>query len=509
MSTGGVFTLITNTGVQDKLIMQTELLNKSLSNLKKDMMEKYKLCGGNATQHEFLSSISWMPSIQSIEKTHIVFVSNTFKPYVSMAKQYSRTEVYGGAPKLGNIFSFRFPQVGDFVNDAVVYVKMSGLRAQSSQDKVRYIDFLAHRMMKNVAFKVQNNEIDSYTADNYNANYQHRIMVDKRESYLRCIGQETPNAGFLTSDPSTDEVRHYRAFGDGAQTYKNEQPEIEMWIPLLFWFKDIKQSLPNFILPRDQTTIEITLESEDKLISIGNGGGSGNYSVPVITECALYANHIFVLPAMLAVYIGKYSMQLIRVHKTHAATLTKAEGEVKLDKLKFAIECLYVGFRPKVNLLNSQTWYRNTHITQVNMPIAIVTAGNVVKQNVATYYNEKQVLASVGLQAYGIDIFPMMPPSFFNNYIPFRYGDHTITSPSLGWLMFNFNFNPGEFQPSGYFNSTLSREFYLKYLSANTVVSGTAVPIIRSDNPVDLIVLADAINFIMYENNTMRLKYTT
>ena len=77
---------------------------------------------------------------------------------------------------------------------------------------------------------------------------------------------------------------------------------------------------------------------------------------------------------------------------------------------------------------------------------------------------------------------------------------------NLGWYMMNFNFMPGQYQPSGHLNVSRARELDLVYTSA---LNSSYQNIISPTNPVDLIVLADCINFILYKNKAMTLRFST
>jgi hypothetical protein len=65
--------------------------------------------------------------------------------------------------------------------------------------------------------------------------------------------------------------------------------------------------------------------------------------------------------------------------------------------------------------------------------------------------------------------------------------------------MINFNYLPSEHQPSGHINISKAREFYINYTSS----------FISKDNQAELIVLADAINFLLIKDGTAALRYTT
>lgn len=508
MSLGGVFTLISNVGSQDKLLNATE---KLLDTIKKNSFNKLKelrnLFPGMSDRDLLKKDTAWMPELQSLEESHVVFVNSTFKPYIAIAHEYSKTVPRGGKAALGSTFSFTFPIIGEFVNDAVMYVKLTGLSAISALDKVRYVELLAHRLVQKVTFKIQNHELDSYTSDNYNAYYQFKLPIEKEKGYTREIGQEVPNLGYLTADPAVDEIREYRWFGDGPQTFKQIQPTVEMWIPILFWFKDLQSALPNFLLPMQQTEIEVKFASESEIIAYADYGGGGLYNVPYISNCLLYLNHIFLLPEIQKIFIAKYGFQLIRVHRNHTELLTENEKSVRLHSLKWPIECLYAAFRPQSNLLNSQMWHLNTVCTEVNVKEAVVTGVATIQVNNAIFISQKNVVTNLELKANDVVLYPSLPPSFYNDYVPYRYGSKLKTPKDLGWFMLNFNFYPGEQQPSGHFNCSRARELYLNYISALDPASG--LPYIRGANPVELIVIAECINFLLCKDGAAVLRFST
>jgi len=507
MSVGGIFQLVSNDGIQDQLIMQTEKLLFNIKKISCDRIAKLKSANPNITEDDIMNTNeAWMPTLSSIEQSHILFINSSFKPFVAMAHEYAKTSARGGLPALGSSFEFQLPINGDFINDCIVYVKLTGLSSVSSLDKVRYYEMLAHRLMKYTEFKVAGNIIDSYTSDDYNAYYTFKVPQHKETGYLRCIGQEIPKLGYLTADPVVDEVREYKYFGDGNQTFKNVQDTVELYIPLLFWFKDINTSLPNFILSYGQTIVGITFEEQSNLIAYADYGGGGAYHIPTIAECSLYMNNIYLLPEVHQIFMTRYGFQLIRVHRSHVETLTDASKSVRLYSLKWPVESIYVAFRPVVNNYNSQLWYKNTSVVEKTVKEAVVTGTSSIQVNNAIYLDESHVVQNISLKSFDITIYPSLAPEFYNNYIPLRYGKDIKTPKDLGWYMMNFNFMPGQYQPSGHLNVSRARELDLVYTSA---VNSSYQNIISPTNPVDLIVLADCINFILYKNKAMTLRFST
>lgn len=509
MSVGGVFTLITNDGIQDKLIMATDLLSERLKLLKEAQIAELKKKYPGKTEAQLADmDFNWQPTLNMVEKSHVVFVNSTFKPYASIAHEYSKTLPSTTNPAFGSTFHFTLPIYGDFVNDAVLHVKLTGLTANLAQDKVRYVEFPGHRLIKKCSFKMAQSEIDSYTTDKYGVYYNFKVPPNKRNGYLRSVGQEIPKLGYLTADPSVDEVREYRHFGDGPQTFKTTQSTLEMWIPLLFWFKDIQTSIPNFLLPYGQTDIEITTAQESEMIAYANYSGTTNavYTAPTMT-CNLYVNHIFLIPEVRDIFQKRFGFQLIRVTRTHTDRIKKEADSIKLHSMKYPIENMYVAFKPRVNLANSQRWHRNTNITQKTVKEAVVTGVATIQVNSAVYLEETPVVQNLELRAHDVVLYPKEDVSFYNNYVPYRYGTFHNTPEDLGWYMFNFAFNPGEYQPSGYFNSSKGRELNLLYESA--IDDNLQQPVIRSGNEVDLVVVAECLNFLIIRGGSMALQFCT
>ncbi len=507
---GGVFTLITNTGIQDKLIMAADTLLRRITLISRarlvNLRQKYPDLPDEVIVKK---DYDWMPTLANIEKSHIVFVNSTYKPYVSIAHEYSKAPVRGVA-SLGQTCGFTLPVNGEFVSDSVVHIRLENFAAISSLDKVRYVEFLGHRIMKNVRFKLGQVTLDEYTADRYNINWQFKVPPHKELSYMRCVGQEVPKQGYVTADPLVDEVREYRLVGNGPQTFKNRQPTIDLWIPLLFWFKDIHSALPNFLFPYGQTDIEIELENEANLVAFANySNTTGNvYTVPRVTECELFVNHIYIDPAIHKIFMKRFGYQLIRVSRTHnMPNLKAAEDSVWLHKIKWPVECMYVAFRPAVNLANSQRWHRNTAITSNDYRVPVVTGGSVIQVNNLVYEDEAPIIDTLGLRMQDITIYQDLPPVFYNSYIPTQYGAGIKAPRDLGWNMMNFNFQPGEYQPSGYINVSQGREFYLRYKSAIDPVSGLYY--IRSGNPIELLVVADCLNFLLVKDHAAVLRFST
>jgi hypothetical protein len=535
MSVGGAFRIQNNVGLVDDLLMARSKLNTVLRTIGARRLATMRSLPENAGKPDKLlmdTDNSWMPTLDEVEKTHIVFVNSTFKPFVSLSSEYSKTAPIGGNPKLGNVLRFTLPILGAFVNDCMIYIKLDNFRALDPRDKVRYPEFLGHRLFKSTTFLVNNVPLETYGPEKYNIHWQFKVPPGKEEGYLRNIGQEVPKQGFLTADPAIDEVREYRYFGHGPQTFKTTQTSVELQIPLLTWFKDIQTSLPNFLFPYGSAVIEIELEDEANLVSYANySNNTGQiYTPPVITDSALFCNHIFLTPEILKIFVSKFNFQLIRVTcSQRIKQLKESHGRILLNKMRFPVETLYVAFRPTVNTADTQRWHRNTVITKHFVHEAVVIDGTDIQSNTATFLDEVPVVRSLALHAHDVVLFPANRAEFYNSYLTYRFGPNHKTPRDVGWNLFPFSLNPGEYQPSGHFNASQERELYLVYESDvdpihNVPYIGTNVQLRGAldgvdpltnptpdayTSPVEFLAVAESINFLLTVDNGAVLRYAT
>ena len=96
MSTGGIFTLLTNDGRQDRLLNATELLKQRLVRIRKQR-----------TADPTISDST--PTLSDIERTHILFTNAHFKPFAAIGFEYNRVRASAGSPQLGSEITFSIP----------------------------------------------------------------------------------------------------------------------------------------------------------------------------------------------------------------------------------------------------------------------------------------------------------------------------------------------------------------------------------------------------------------
>lgn len=333
---------------------------------------------------------------------------------------------------------------------------------------------------------------------------------------------------------------------DGPQTPKYEQPQLEIWNKLRFWFNDdARLSIASVSIPFGQRFITIDLARQDliafefpglyvrqvkdasnpflstgpiRTVSYRPWVSPGTLSEIALSRVELYVNNIFVNPEVHDIFIKRIGFSLIRVYRQHRVrSNSDSHDERLLSQLKWPIEYMFVGLRPtwNVNSANPQQWRDWHRMAKVNdivrddydisevgegtgiLPTSITRVGQVVPD---TWVKELKTVDSLTLTAHGINIHDTFPDVFFNAYNPFNYGGPAIVTPTdEGALMINFALYPKSYQPSGHLNVSRAREFFLHW---NTRYVG-------STTPADLLAVAIAINFLLITDGSAVLRYST
>lgn len=527
MATGSIFTLMINDGKQDILLNATsklisridEIYNIRVTKCMKEMTA-YFTNPHNKNKHNFeLEKSKWKQdpinycatksqSVHStmleIAKTHTIYIDACYKPYVAMAYNYLKINEKAGIQNFGNDISFTIPQIGTWISDMVLHVKLSGLRAASTSDKVKYAAYVGHRLMEKVTFLVNNKIISEYTSELYNKHYQFHVPDNKKQGWKRNVGQEIPHLAYMTPDPTNDEFREYRMFGDGPQTFKFSQPDVDMYIPLLFWFNlDVAQAFPNIKIPKGNVHIKIQFATLDKLIASSDLGGGGGYIAPTISVADLYVNHINTLPQIENIMLQDYNFSLIRVTKTFEKLLTHSMDSILLKELKFPVEHMAITIRPLTNYEDIDNWYRGTVLNPVDIYVPAAVLDNTQSPpaptlgiNTATYYTETPVIDNLGLKINDVDIFQHDTVKKYSSFYP--YAAIGLNTPEdQGWMLLNNQFRPDLYNPSGHIDMSRNREIYLNYDSS----------FIDGGNLAKLTIVAQTINFLIIDKTSASLKY--
>jgi hypothetical protein len=377
---------------------------------------------------------------------------------------------------------------------------------------------------------------------------------------------------------SSEVSRYYRQVVNGPQTPKLVQPALEVIHKLQFWFNnDVRLAVPSVSIPYGQRFITMEIAPADQMIfeepnlfieetvttvqrvdivgagvalietSDGTGVATGTEFVGSINSAGdttvryypyfsagtvaasisdfdLYINNIFVNPEVHDIYIRRIGFTLIRVHLY--ATITTSEtgdGERQLTQLKWPIEYIFLGLRPKWNVdaRNPKQWRDWHRLTKVNSGrydsqetrVSVVStepgASGVLRslsefsrQPVIRdeYVSQEATVSTLRVTAHGVTLYEEYDASFYGNYLPYNYGGMNITTPNdPGALMINFALYPGTYQPSGHINVSRAREFNVVWRT----------PYVTPTSVADLVICACAINFLLISDGSAVLRFST
>jgi hypothetical protein len=141
---------------KQKLLINIDIVNKNIEK------EKQSNLGNNGNS---------LVSMTDIEKSHINFMSKQFKPFVEIGFGYINQEPTGGSLGFDQTMRFRMLNQGEYIHDQVLHLRLEGLSNINPLDRVRYCDFIGHRIMEKVTFSINITPIDEYTSERYNNYY--------------------------------------------------------------------------------------------------------------------------------------------------------------------------------------------------------------------------------------------------------------------------------------------------------------------------------------------------
>lgn len=521
MATGGVFKLITNDGKADRMLMATQMLRNRLNAVR-------------AKRRADPSLKDETPTLLDIERTHVLFTNAHFKPFVAIGYEYNKVNTGAGTVQLGSEVQFSIPQFGDFFHDMVLYVKLSApsvtvtTAGNNVEQTFRWCDYPGERLLQEVAFEVNGNPLDKYTADSSVMRRNIRVQPNKETGYKRCVGQQVPRDAWFTPTPgasadAADVAQVHLTVTDGPQTPKATLDSLSMLIPLSFWCNDDPRlAVPSVAIPFGQRFIKMKLATAEQMYGLADTRGSTDVvalGTSSIETMSLYINNIFVNPEIHKIFIQRIGFTLIRVHREQKITVTSAEDEILLQNLKWPIETMFVGLRPTSQKAQLAHWHKFTSISDeaLDVPQILSAAGSLTYDATETIgtavpvvvadsgasvdaYASAKTVDRLTISAHGIALYNDLIADFFSDYTPLAYGGSNIRTPEdTGVLMIPFNLYPGTYQPSGHVNVSRAREFYIKYSSS----------VINSGTPGELVIIASALNFLLISDGSAVLRYST
>lgn len=452
-----------------------------------------------------------LPSVAEMG-THVCWLRSTYKPFIETVFEYSKATV-NNKPTLGGECEWDVPITENcFIGEQCIKVKLGELMPQSTLgvDKVRYADMVGHRMIKAVELHINNTKIDEYSGELYNAWFETMVSASKRPGWLQCVGHSLPMKGEVIQDPEFSAVTEMRMIYDGFQTISDSQPELTMYIPLLFWFNtDVSNAL--YVTPGTKMTIKVIFEEEKKLMTcldVADNIYNEKYISPRLIDCDLYSNHIYMNKEVMDLFVSKIGFSMIRVHKTTACILDKNKDSVDLSKdFKFPVEDITFYARPLVNeegIDSLNLWNRNSIQTLKSIQIPVIYKDKLTGEpqmgvNQIRYYKPTPLFESIDVSYDNVSPYGSDSELFYSAYIPLMTRGLACNGNGVYHVSYRIQSAVVDYsQPMGYANFSKSRKILLQYESS----------VVETNAPVKLYAHARAINFLIYDSSAASLQFS-
>lgn len=479
MSKPAAFILATTDSISDELITRKSMLHDKLVNI------------FNANKKNNTLKGDLRPVLSDVTNSHVLYVREEYKPNVSIAYEYFKTSVDGGAsPSFINPTTIKFNltgNAGDFINDMVLHIRFSSIGVPDPINptngaynpgliRYRYANKPGIRLLNKVRLKYNEILVDEYTSRDLLFYDKFRIATQKEQGWNNLIGQENAKEGsFYHTDQRVTQVLEFK---NGPQTPRTYQEPLDLWIPLIFWFNlDPAQSLIAGGIITLQQRIEVELAALNTIIEGILPDGSSFPLSPQntnfnIEKMELYTKNIYLDTEVSDLFKNRASLSLIRVHKQQEFILDAPHKSLLLNQLKYPLEYMYAGVQPLSNTTNLaksfNEWdiYDKRVIQEVSIPATIINPMTwpvlQLVTRTGTFYNRVPCITDFSIIAQTTRLYRDVPIDFFNRYTAWSYEDMTTQIDNSAYFI-PFSLFTDRFQPSGYLQLSKVREFRIEY----------------------------------------------
>ena len=484
------------------------------------------------------------PTIKDIEASHRLFIKNQYIPYVTLLSDYVKVSPVSSSNNTlgisGGTIEFVLPNTGHFTSDLVLHISFGELGninaylndevPTANQPLYRYCAYPGIRLLEKVELISDNLLIDSYVPEDVIAYKNFFVRNSHQSGWDRVYGQDEVRKGSYNNKNFIGILN----YSNGFQTPKLYHEEFNMFIPLRFWFcEDVSESIMNSNITNSQRRIRITLSNITNIIqsltyNIENNNPPPNvvhYSteitpLPIKTHkmsVTLYANNLFTNPEIYNIIKNELVFNLIRIHKHQITSLESEKDNILLNKLNFPCEYIMMGFRNKNNKNDFDRWHLMgsnyltsdpNHLNSIYVPTIVWNKALQIRQLISHQITEisdiNNIIKNIGITIYGgIILYPTLPYNFYSDYVPIKYNKNSLNCSPRDKNMFLISFcpYPGKFETNGYYNLSTSREIYINYEFKNEYSDIV-------NNAYEMVLSASSLNFLIYKDDSIRLKYT-
>lgn len=383
--------------------------------------------------------------------THENYIKKYYKPNIPISYEF-RSEITDPIQFGANTFSLQMH--GNFICEIIFSCRIEGLSTINPTDKCAYVDFLGHKLIDEIIMDFAGNIVDRYTGDAYNIYYNYFVPDEKKNSWLRSVGQEVPEEVYMQNNTGQRELKY---ICDGPQTLKQSHDAIELNIPIIFDFtRKLHNSFFSSKVPFGQRFLKVNLKNAANICY-----GTGPINLPTITG-KLIVNQIFIAPEIVQkITTGTYKT-FIRVFKESKIKVVAGPNRIKLDDIRFPVEHLFFGVRPTTNT-GPTTWWRYHIPNATTMWFPAYNAPNQIVLNSATYYKPEIPMENIKFTSLNTEVVNEQKKEFYSYIQPLIRGR---TPQDIGLCMYSFAKHLDIDECTGYFNTSIERNFFIHFNSA-------------------------------------------
>jgi len=465
-------------------------------------------------------------TIDDVLLTHNLFLTSSFKPFVSTSSIYIKTTLPHF--NLGSFVTIDLDRCfnGDFIHDMYLDITVNELGDINNTDitalKYRYTPYPGIRLIEKVELWLNGRKVDSYNQEDMLFYMNNELSDEKREAFKRCVGQsEYKESYYYSNDREQNEIKYIT---DGYQTFKSHQDKLHMTVPLLFWFnKYIEKSYPvlkqdSVIINNSRNHLKVTFASLDKIIQIGKYNADkgvtdntteltpyfdylplANITLPRI-DIELYVNNIYVNEEVRKFYIANIDMYMVTTYSSFNMNAHNLD-EIKIKDLSDMTPYLYFAFRTEANEKSFTNWHKFTWGKRKWYPVPVYESDTVSQNGYSTnvfiltlkrcYYDTEYPIIKKFLLNF--DTLPYViydSPSDYNKYMAQQKGDQYTYSYDKGIYLLSFCRKFTDVEPSGHINFTKIQEVILKF-DVDENIKGQKMKLYISAKRINLLSIND------------------
>ncbi len=460
-------------------------------------------------------SVQKVNYFSEIRKTHFTPLKSHWVPFTATSKIY-RSHESSGPTVLGSKIMFNINTTDThLLSDGCIILKLKGMKANSATNKCKYATRLGERIVSKIEFKCNSITEQWYDSQGLNHYYNKILPTEKKIAWDRAISDNHKYTGILNENPdtTTDDVEQHITLNTGLDVYKNEHTEVEICVPLIFYWNNDKTPLPVRRYGNRKFQIELTLAQPDECRRIINyvdpddsfPSNQTSYLREPTIEAKLYLAHITGTDDIESAIYEATEAQMVRYLKQTRITANTQEGNIRLTGIGGFIERLIIGFKPHTNAsstteISYNNWYKCSKITSAYFETPTYN-GSGIEYIPVIYQSEDSCIDTYQLKLKGSDLTYELPIKLEDHKAIFQHHtSHSNESKYLVDLDFRVGYDDSNsFQPTGYIHAPSGNDLSISYTGTNITPSA----------PVFLEVLAVCLGYVIFDpqSQQMTLKY--